>query len=478
MIIKCPNPVPERKTKWYIFLAGPIQGAPEWQFSLPVSNKNIIWLSPRRETYSNFDYYEQVNWETNLLRICDIILFYIPEQVKQVKGRDYAQTTRTEFGEYIARGKKIIIGINKNFKGKTYIQTKCAQYGIKNVHNNLNDCVKEIEQYINDFEKNKKIFFTSDTHFGLERTLKLSKRPFNSIQDMDWNLIQNWNKVVHISDTVYHLGDFGSLWPMQYLNGKIILILGNYEKKFLEENSKAFNEYKNKFSEIYKESVIINIKDNKFILSHEPLSGLELYNKEISKDKNIFVLFGHIHGRQKIKKFGLDVGVDANNYFPLSESDVLFYKKAIDEGFYDENVFCYGNESINNINIINKKNRKIYLGGIDNAKINWKNELIKLLNKDNINIEKEENKKNECELFIYIINKEIFSEIYFFAESTEIAINQKDKCLLCILEGEGEEQFNEREKESLNKLIKLTSKYGTKCFHNLKDLANYLNNIN
>ena len=118
------------------------------------------------------------------------------------------------------------------------------------------------------------------------------------------------------------------------------------------------------------------------------------------------------------------------------------------------------------------------MGGIDNAKINWKNELIKLLNKDNINIEKEENKKNECELFIYIINKEIFSEIYFFAEITEIAINQKDKCLLCILEGEGEEQFNEREKESLNKLIKLTSKYGTKCFHNLKDLANYLNNIN
>ena len=109
MIIKCPNPVPERKTKWYIFLAGPIQGATDWQFSLPVENKNIFWLSPRRETYANFDYYEQVNWETNLLRICDIILFYIPEQTKLIKGRDYAQTTRTEFGEYIARGKKNVL---------------------------------------------------------------------------------------------------------------------------------------------------------------------------------------------------------------------------------------------------------------------------------------------------------------------------------------------------------------------------------
>ena len=109
--------------------------------------------------------------------------------------------------------------------------------------------------------------------------------------------------------------------------------------------------------------------------------------------------------------------------------------------------------------------------------MNWKNELNKLLNKENINIEKEENKKNECELFIYIINKEIFFEFYFFAEITEMAFNHKDKCLLCILEGEGEEEkFNEKEKESLNKLVKLIEKYGTKCFNNLKDLANYLNN--
>ena len=90
MIIKCPNEVPKKKTKWYIFLAGPIQGAPEWQFTLPTTNKNIIWLSPRRETYSNYDYYEQITWETNLLRISDIILFYIPEKIREIKGRDYA----------------------------------------------------------------------------------------------------------------------------------------------------------------------------------------------------------------------------------------------------------------------------------------------------------------------------------------------------------------------------------------------------
>ena len=285
MIIKCPNDVPEKKNKWYIFLAGPIQGAPEWQFSLPSTNKNIIWLSPRRENYSNFDYIEQVTWETNLLRISDIILFWIPEQIKEIKRRDYAQTTRTEFGEYIARGKKIIIGINQNFKGRRYLVTKCEQYGIKNIHTNISDCIKEIEEYIKECENNENIFYTSDTHFGSERALKLSKRPFNSVNDMDWKLIENWNRIVHINDTVYHLGDFGSLWPLKYLNGKIILIQGNYEKKLFEENPAIYTEFKSKFFEIHLEPIILNKQNQKFILCHEPLSGLGIYNKEILKEK-------------------------------------------------------------------------------------------------------------------------------------------------------------------------------------------------
>ena len=469
MIIKCPKSVPEKKENWYIFLAGPIQGAPEWQFSLPTKNKNIIWLSPRREDYSNFDYIEQITWETNLLRICDIILFYIPEKVQIIKGRDYAQTTRTEFGEYIARGKKIIIGINNNFPGKTYISSKCAQYGIKTIHNNLNDCIKEIELYIKNCENNTKIFYTSDTHFSSERTFNLSKRPFLNVEDMDWKLIENWNKIVHVNDTVYHLGDFGSFWPMKYLNGKIILIQGNYEKKNWEENPKELNDVKKYFCEIYKEPIIIKNKEVKFILCHEPLSGLDLYKKEILKEKNkknIFVLFGHIHGKQKIKKFGIDVGIDANNYFPISESDVLFYKKAIDEKFFDDEVFCTGDECF-----FDKKTHKVFLGGIDNDESNYKNEIIKLLKMEIINDEK---RKNECDIFLYIINHEIINEFYLVSEITESAFNYKDKCILCILD---ENSFNKKEKESLNKIIKLIEKYGTKCFFDLKDSSNYINNF-
>ena len=124
VIIKSPNNLPSRKIKWYIFLAGPIQGAPEWQNNIPNINAEVILLSPRRDNYDNFNYDEQVKWETECLRIADIILFWIPESIENIEGHDYAQTTRTEFGEYLARGKKIIIGINNIFPGKRYFESK------------------------------------------------------------------------------------------------------------------------------------------------------------------------------------------------------------------------------------------------------------------------------------------------------------------------------------------------------------------
>ena len=76
-----------------------------------------------------------------------------------------------------------------------------------------------------------KIWYTSDTHFGSERTLELSKRPFKSVEEMDNTIISNWNKVVAPEDYVFHLGDFGDYERVKELNGKIVLVKGNYENK-------------------------------------------------------------------------------------------------------------------------------------------------------------------------------------------------------------------------------------------------------
>ena len=147
---------------------------------------------------------------------------------------------------------------------------------------------------------------------------------------MDWTMIQRWNDRVKPGDKVYHLGDFGELWPLQYLNGDITLILGNYERKLGDPDWTTLIEHPKL------NKVIASYEIEEFFLCHEPTLGLKM--KSLS-DKQ-WLLFGHIHGRQKVKKFGIDVGVDCNNFAPISIDEVRFYTNAIEKGYYDEDVWC------------------------------------------------------------------------------------------------------------------------------------------
>lgn len=330
-IIICPKEIKKVKNTWKVFLAGPIQGAEKWQFDVPAID-NVTYFCPRRKslTDKNFDYNEQVSWETYGLRISDIVLFWIPAPAEDIEGRSYAQTTRFELAENIARGKRIIIGTYKDFPGRKYIEYKAKNYkNVIGVYDSLEDCIKCLKDYIK--KQKPTVWFTSDTHFGSDRALELSKRPFSTVEEMDMTLVERWNTCVNPGDQVYHLGDFGDENIAQYLNGDIHFLYGNYErdgkdvvnkKNFVEVNKKPF--------------IYVYDKSHKFYLTHEPINGKKYMKRHDDAD---FVLFGHIHGRQKVKEFGLDVGVDAHNFKPISIDDVLFYMNAIKKGYYDEEVW-------------------------------------------------------------------------------------------------------------------------------------------
>ncbi|HAJ77733.1 MAG TPA: hypothetical protein DCO89_01515 [Clostridiales bacterium] len=180
------------------------------------------------------------------------------------------------------------------------------------------------------------IFFTSDTHFGAQRTLELSRRPFQNTAEMDKTIIKNWNKKVGKDDVVYHLGDFGDKTNIAKLNGNVILILGNYEEKEIENDFsgdfETFKQYLKSlgFYDVIEKNIIIELNDEKIFLTHKPLDC----------KKDMFNLFGHIHGAQKQKKFGLDVGTDGNFFTPYSVEDILFWKNAIEIHKKGKSVFC------------------------------------------------------------------------------------------------------------------------------------------
>lgn len=186
-----------------------------------------------------------------------------------------------------------------------------------------------------------KVWFTSDTHFGSERTLVLSKRPFDSVKEMDKKIVKNWNETVGKNDVVYHLGDFGDYERVKDLNGNIILLFGNYEHRdVISEEELISIGFKDVITTNTNKVVFYNTKDDMYnkemlelIMAHEPSNFSENNRHSAS-----FCIFGHIHKLQMVKRFGLNVGVDCHNFKPIDLDTILFYRNAI-QNFYDEEVF-------------------------------------------------------------------------------------------------------------------------------------------
>ena len=231
-MIKCPQQVTE-KTQWTAFLAGPMNGAPSWQAQAPkvaekVGIENLTLLNPRKtERFVAGTY--QVNWETFGLRMCDVILFWIPPQAREMKPwRYYAITTRLEMAENLARGHKVIIGIDPEFKNQNgedmagihHLRRMAKYYGVKEIHTSLEDCMKELKAWMERPRKEEeRVHHIPGPMF--EPMGKLS-RQIQANTNRNQTLMEHWNQTVAPGDTVYLEGEFGAEEWKPFLNGTII----------------------------------------------------------------------------------------------------------------------------------------------------------------------------------------------------------------------------------------------------------------
>ena len=181
------------------------------------------------------------------------------------------------------------------------------------------------------YDDGSKIFFTSDTHFGHEHILKFCDRPFKDVEEMNYKLIDNWNKKVPHDGLVFHLGDFAwggyELWKniRNQLNGEIILIKGNHDIKNMSSTAEQ---------ELFKYSawqMLVEIEGRKVYLNHVPFLCYGGTYRDIKG--LVYQLFGHTHSGPGKKGTDIprlqylfptqyDVGVDNNNYEPISWNEV------------------------------------------------------------------------------------------------------------------------------------------------------------
>ncbi|KQR72952.1 hydrolase [Rhizobium sp. Leaf384] len=157
------------------------------------------------------------------------------------------------------------------------------------------------------------IYFTSDTHFGDPRVLRIDRRPFSTMADHDAALIATWNSVVGDDDEVWHLGDVIAKGGdceqlLAALNGRKHLVIGNNDPD-TTISAKGWSSVQS-----YAEMIL---DGHHLVLCHY---AFRTWNK---MGKKSIDLHGHSHGRLKPMPRQFDVGVDARALRPVTLTDLL-----------------------------------------------------------------------------------------------------------------------------------------------------------
>lgn len=187
----------------------------------------------------------------------------------------------------------------------------------------------------------KNIFFISDMHFGHANMCTFvnydgtKARNFNSFEEADEAMIENWNNMVSENDVVYVLGDIAYSCKKEYADSILVRLKG--QKKLIAGNHDLWSTqwYLRHFKYVRGCCHLDN-----YYLSHTPIHS-------DSKGRFKLNIHGHIHGQQVMKitpiesgfkvepdPFYFNVSVDYNyRYAPVPYEEIQkYYEDCLERG--------------------------------------------------------------------------------------------------------------------------------------------------
>lgn len=127
--------------------------------------------------------------------------------------------------------------------------------------------------------------------------------------------------------------------------------------------------------------------------------------------------------------------------------------------------------------------KKVFLGGTCNES-EWRSRLIKLLTINYFNpvvddwtieaAEEEIRQREICDYCLYVITP-MMKGLYSIAEVVDDSNKRPEKTILCVLEEDGEYEFNKSALRSLNAVKRMVKSNGAQVFNSLEEIAEYLN---
>jgi calcineurin-like phosphoesterase family protein len=180
-------------------------------------------------------------------------------------------------------------------------------------------------------------FFSADLHLGHAAVLTYSRRPFATVDHMNEALVDGWNETVTDDDEIWVLGDVAlgkiddTLALVSLLRGRKHLVAGNHDRPWHGHSHRA-DGWSERYLEAGFETIIqgtawLKLGRRRVLLCHFPYVGdsahVDRFVEHRPIDRGAWLLHGHVHQTFKQRGRMINVGVDAWNYRPVSESEIV-----------------------------------------------------------------------------------------------------------------------------------------------------------
>ena len=170
------------------------------------------------------------------------------------------------------------------------------------------------------------IFCTSDLHLGHDKDFVVQARGFETVEEMNAEIIRRWNECIYPDDDVYVLGDLTlgdveeGIRLIAKLNGYLHIMRGNHDTdKKVERYLELPNIVEVKCADILKYGKAV------FWMSHYPTITAN-YDDDKPWAKHTVCLFGHTHQEQPFyndNPYMYNVGMDAHNCTPITIDEII-----------------------------------------------------------------------------------------------------------------------------------------------------------
>jgi calcineurin-like phosphoesterase family protein len=179
-------------------------------------------------------------------------------------------------------------------------------------------------------------WITADIHFGHANIISYCDRPYDTVREMNEDIIRRWNTQVQPRDLVWVLGDvcMGQLVDtiplIGRLNGMKVLCPGNHDPIWSgaprKRQDKWRAEFSSHFTAIHPE-VFTGTPENDIpvTVSHFPYHGHDHrdFDEHRPIDKGRWLLHGHVHDLYLQRGRQINVGLDAWGGWLASKAEIL-----------------------------------------------------------------------------------------------------------------------------------------------------------